>query len=404
MVRFIMALTLLVSLWLGLATRGEGGQIVIHREAVGTDGRFPLELFAELRAKPGNLNVSPASVAGALSLTYEGARGETAEEIARVLHLPADREAMRRGVRTLRARINGDGSPRPYRLVAADSLWAQRGEPLLPAYVKAASETFGAAVESVDFARDPAGSLLAINGRVSRDTNGLIPSLLNPADLVPPPSLVLVNTLYLKAPWAIPFSAEATHPAPFHTSGGKPQPVPTMRQTASLPYAEAKDVQVLGLPYKGDDLAMVVLLPRAVDGLDTLEAGLTPATLDGWVAALSSRKVAVELPKFKVKTAVELSEPLKALGIRRAFTNSADFGGIDGRRDLAISKVIHQVVVDVDEAGTEAAAATAVLMPRSAAISDPPVVFRADHPFLYLIRDVKTGAILFLGRVADPAR
>jgi serpin B len=408
MARLIMTIILLVALMLGISMREHKGAIVYERDAspvIGGNNQFAIDIFDAMRSRPGNVALSPASLSNALAMTYEGARGQTAEEIARVFHFPADRAAMRSGYHDLLARMNGDGSPRPYQLSAANSLWGQQGDPFLPEYQALVTANYGASLNSVDFRRDVEGARQAINTWVDGKTNHLIPELIKSSALDRTTSLVLVNTVYFKADWQSPFKKDRTTPADFLAAPGRKVTVPMMRQTSRLSYADAEGdgVQVLQMPYKGGDHAMIVVLPREADGLDKVEKGLTKARLDGWIVGLKPEEVAVELPRFKLNVGVELSKPLAKLGMPTAFGPSADFSGIDGKRSLFISSVVHQVVIDVNEEGTEAAAATGVIMKRSMAVQvKPPIPFRADHPFLYLIRDVKTGAILFLGRVSDP--
>jgi serpin B len=229
---------------------------------------------------------------------------------------------------------------------------------------------------------------------------------------------VLVNAIYFKGKWARQFETNLTENEPFYVSSGKAvtgptyafnyaESAPLMRQTGDFGYAELPDLQVLELPYAGDDLSMIVLLPREVDGLGNLEAGLTAENLTAWTASLKSQKVNVLLPKFKMTAEFSLKDTLMALGMSDAFNfDRADFSGMDGRKDLFVEAVIHKAFVEVNEEGTEAAAATAVLMDFAAVVQHPqPIpVFRADHPFLFLIRDNRSGSILFLGRVMDPTK
>jgi serine protease inhibitor len=403
MVRFALIIILLVSLAMGVSVAERKGSIVFERDNSGNN-QFAVDLYRALRSRPGNLTISPASISNALALTYEGARGTTADEMSHTLHFPADRGQLRQGFHDLLARINGDGSPRPYQLNAANSLWGQRGDPFLSDYLRVASETYGADLKSVDFRGDAPVACKTINTWVDGKTNHLIPELLSPNDVNSSTSLVLVNTLYFKGTWQEPFLKAATSQADFHLSPDKTVSAPLMRQTHSHRYVETADEQVLELPYKGGDYAMMVVLPRKIDGLARLEESLTPERIDTWVGKLAKRKVAVEIPKMKLTCGVELSKSLASLGMQSAFTGSADFSGIDGKHDLFVSAVVHQVVVNVDEEGTEAAAATGVVMKRLAVMQESIIPFRADHPFLYLIRDVKTGSILFMGRVLDPTR
>ena len=215
--------------------------------------------------------------------------------------------------------------------------------------------------------------------------------------------LVLTNAIYFKALWATPFDDQATAPADFHVKDHDPVRVDMMNLTSRFRYLDEKAFQALELPYQGNSLVMVVLLPRAKDGLAELEASLSCEMLDGWLKKLSSRRVNVSLPRFKLTAELELKDALSTLGMPVAFQpRKADFAGITGTRDFAISAVVHKAFVEVKEKGTEAAAATGVTMSRAAVAPVPPVVFRADHPFFFLIRDNSTGSLLFLGRLVRP--
>jgi serpin B len=217
--------------------------------------------------------------------------------------------------------------------------------------------------------------------------------------------LVLANAIYFKGDWAVQFDGKATAKAPFHVAPGETVEAPLMSQKNQFGYAELGELQVLALNYKGKALSMVVLLPKKPDGLAALETSLTPANLEKWTRNLPAREVQVFLPKFKMTSQFRLNEKLRALGMTDAFDESkADFSGLDGRKQyLFITAVLHKAFVEVNEEGTEAAAATAVVIGLRSAPARP-LVFRADHPFLFLIRDNRTGSILFLGRVVDPAK
>jgi serpin B len=405
MYRLVLIIILLLSLITGVSAVDRKGSVVLEHDRTGvTEGsnRFAVDLYRALRSRPGNVTISTASISNALALTYEGARGTTASEMASALHFPTDREQMRHGFHDLLTRINGDGSPRPYQLNAANSLWRQIGDPYLPEYLQVVSENYGADLKSVDFRSNAALACRTINAWVDGKTNHLISELLSSTDVNSSTSLVLINTLYFKGTWQEPFLKAATTPAEFHVTSDKTVSAPLMRQTHSFRYVDTSDVQVLELPYQGGDYAMIVVLPRQIDALPRLEETLTLDRIETWVGKLASRKVAVELPRLKLNCSVELSKSLASLGMPSAFTSSADFSGIDGKGGLFISAVVHQVVINVDEEGTEAAAATGVTMKRLAVKQEQPTSFRADHPFLYMIRDLKTGGILFMGRVVNP--
>ncbi len=407
MSRILMMMLLVISMLLGIVLRQVGGNAVVRSDrspVIEGNNQFAVELYRAIRSRPGNVSLAPASLSTALAMAYEGARGETADEMARTLHLPADRAAMRREYCDLLARLNGAGEERPYRLDAANALWGQEGDHFLPDFTARLADTYGAEIHAVDFRHAADSARVAINGWVDGKTNHLIPELLSPRDVRPDTSLVLVNTVYFKGSWLYPFAKGATAPGDFHPAGVPKVTVPMMHLSRGLPHASADGFGLLELPYKGGDLALDVVLPNEGVTLDQIEADFSLPGLQHAIDRLGERQVSLTMPRFKVTAASELADPLAGLGMAKAFTPRADFSGIDGTRELFLSKVVHQVVVNLDEEGTEAAAGTAGVMTRSLAVRAKPVVFRVDRPFLYLIRDVKSGAILFLGRVADPSR
>jgi serpin B len=371
------------------------------------NNEFAFDLYGRLRRGEGNLFFSPYSIATALAMTSTGAKGDTDREIARVLHVPDDPEARHAGFKALIASINGEGlsEPRPDTLVSANALWLQQGEPFLSAFVEAAKSFYGAAPFEVDFMSATESARRTINAWVEKQTAEKIRDLVGPRDIDIDTLLVLTNAIYYKGAWFHPFNEKATRPdGNFNAAGGRKVTVPMMMLSETFPYCDGGSYQALELPYSAGARAMLVLLPKSMDGLDALESSLTPKALEACVSKLAGKKVNVELPRFRLEEKFQLADVLKSLGMSRSFdSDSADFSGMTGKRELAISKVIHKAFVAVDEVGTEAAAATAVVMARAAAVFPAqPVTFRADHPFLFLIRDRKTGAILFLGRVNNP--
>lgn len=370
--------------------------------------RFAAELYARLRGgHQGNLFVSPFSVATALAMTSAGARGETLRQMAATLHLPDDPAQAHAAFGALVRRVNGEGlpEPRPDTLVTANALWLQSGEAFLPGFVDTVTARYAAALRPLDFAADPEAARRTINAWVEAQTLEKIRDLIGPNVLDRKTSAVLTNAIYFKGAWQSPFrEAQTQKDAPFHAPGGRDVKVPLMSQTGSFGYHDGGTFQALELPYQGNARSMVVLLPKKPDGLAALEASMSGESLAAWVKGLAAKRVAVELPRFRLTEGFELSGALAAMGMADAFDPSrADLSGMTGRRDHAISAVIHKAYVDVNEAGTEAAAATAVAIRATMARIEPePVSFRADHPFVVLIRDRTTGAILFLGRVVEP--
>jgi len=372
---------------------------------------FGLNLYAELRKTPAfegkSIFFSPYSVTAALAMTAAGAKGETASQMRSVLQLsmPAGKEHTALGA--LEAQLDALGQAGELRLDLANALWVQEGAPLLDPYVSLVKGSYGAGLEQLNFAAQPEPSRLTINTWVADRTEQRVLDLLPKGSISPATRLVLTNAIYFKGLWRDKFDKKLSTQLPFRVGPGKEPPVWTMRQTEKLGYAETEAVQVLELPYKGERISMVVLLPRERGGLAKLEKGLSQEQLDGWLGKLAEQKVDVFLPRFTFKWKTRLEGPLNKLGMVLPMGPQADFSGFNGKKPgdrdaFFIGAVYHSAFVAVDEEGTEAAAATAVVM-RGQLAPTPPPVFKADHPFLFLIRDGKTGAVLFMGRVLDPS-
>lgn len=368
------------------------------------NNRFTFDLYRRLSKQPGNLFFSPASISTALAMTYAGAEGRTEQEMARVLHFTLPEPRLHAAQRDARTVLDSGGKKRGYELSIANRLWGQKGYGFRPDYLKTTATDYGAALAELDFVRNSAAARDAINGWVERETRGKIRDLIPRGALGPMTRLVLTNAIYFKGDWTKKFDPRNTKNARFHVSPEKKVTAPLMFQKHRFGYAAFKDVQLLALPYgKEKHLSMVVLLPKSNDGLPALEKSLDADALAKRMSRMRPREVKVYLPKFKMTARFELGATLKALGMPTAFTpGKADFSGMATSEKLYISAVIHKAFVDVNEKGTEAAAATGVIIKATAA-PPPPPVFRADHPFLFLIRDNRTGTILFVGRVVNPA-
>jgi serpin B len=382
---------------------------------------FAADLYAQLN-KTGaekNLFLSPYSISAALAMTAQGAKGKTADQMNTVLHIGPDFQT---GMAEITQTLNPKNAP--FELSVANNLWVDLTFPLAPAFVADCQKNYNAGVTGMDFLTNPDPARRQINTAVAAQTHDKIQDLLPPNSVDRTTALVLTDAIYFKGTWETPFPKNATTDQPFHALGGKDVTVPLMKSPSGTMYgyADTDDAQILSLPYKGAPtappaagargpvpsgpsvLSMLVILPKKVDGLADIEKQATSATLTKWAAGLRRQPVQVYLPRFTMTTQFELSKELQALGMTDAFTRTADFSGISasaGNR-LAISAVIHKAFVDVNEEGTEAAAATAVTMVRSAAVPGNRAEFRADHPFLFMIRHEPTGSILFLGYVNNP--
>ena len=364
---------------------------------------FALRLYGELRNEPGNLFLSPVSLAGAFGPVAAGARGETRTAIDAALGFPGGAGeglhpalgGLLRGVEREREGVA---------LSIANALWLKHDLPMKPEFLRTGQQEYGAQVERLDF-RQSAASAKRINDWVSGETRGRIRELIAADSLDNDTALVVTNAVYFLADWADPFNASGTRDEPFYSPGGIRQ-IPLMSQGGHYRYFETDGFQAIDLPYKDPSLSMTVLLPKARGGLPSLEASLTGAKLREWLARIDAenpRKVYLHLPKLKMEESYNLVDPLRALGMGIAFTNRADFRGI-AEADLLISQVVQKTFVRIDEKGTEAAAATGVEVELTSAPPAPPPTFRADHPFFFVLRDKQSGAILFLGRVVAPER
>lgn len=360
---------------------------------------FAFDLYGRLRGEAGNVFFSPVSISTALGMTYAGARGQTADEMARVLHfeLPPDRlhSAFGQFQRFIRPPAGSKAQ-----LHIANALWPDQKYPFLPEFFSLVQAKYDAAAQAVDFAGATEQARKTINTWVAEKTAHKITELLKRGDIDGMTALVLTNAVYFKADWARQFDAKDTQEGEFRVANAQNVRVPFMKQRADFNYVEHDGVQLLELPYACGGLSMLVLLPTRPDGLAALEGRITAAWLRTAVTGLSVQKINVTLPRFKTKFRVYLGETLAAMGMPRAFSRAADFSGMDGSRELFISKVIHEAYIDLNEEGTEAAAATGVVMSRSAA--RPTVDFTADHPFMLVIREEVGGTILFMGRIRNP--
>jgi serine protease inhibitor len=373
--------------------------------AVAGNTAFAFDLYSQLRSQEGNLFLSPYSISTALAMAYGGARGETAAQMAKATHFGLAQEKLHPAFAALESGLNAVQQKGQVKLAVANSLWPQKGHAFLPAYLNLCRINYGVAITPLDFAGAAEPARQTINAWVEDKTNRKIQELLKPGMLNAETRLVLVNAIYFKGNWAGQFDKQLTKAGPFHVSAAMTVETPIMQAAKEFRYAESPEAQVLELPYAGYDLSMLVLLPRAANSLAALERSLSPAKLYAWIRSLRSREVQLWLPKFKTTSEFSLNQTLAALGMTDAFSDRADFSGMDGTKNLFISAVVHKAFVEVNEEGTEAAAATGVVGTlKGIPIPEEPVVFRADHPFLFLIRDNRAGSILFLGRIADPTR
>lgn len=372
------------------------------RAVVQGNTEFALDLYQQLQAEKGNLLFSPYSISIALAMTYAGARGETELQMAQALHFPPAQEELHPAIALLEAKLGEIGAKGSIEIRTANALWPHVRYQFLDEFLKLTREYYGVATTPVDYG-EPEAARQTINGWVEGKTEAKIKELIPPGILDPLTRLVLTNAIYFKGNWAHQFAKEMTEDAPFLVTPSETVRVPLMAQKHAFGYGETDDLQTVELPYTGNDLAMVVLLPKKADGLAELEAALTAENLGKWTDNLREREVRVLMPRFKVSQGIELKGILTSMGMADAFdANKANFSGMDGcEGSLYIAAALHKAFVEVNEEGTEAAAATAVVMGLRFA-PPPPPTFRADHPFVFMIREKSTGSILFLGRVVNP--
>jgi serpin B len=370
------------------------------QKVVNANNQFAFDLYSELtKSEAGNIFYSPYSISAALGMTCEGAKGETAEEMQKVFHFP-ESSVLRPNFAKIYNDINkGHGD---YELKTGNALWIQQNYPLLEDYIERVKKYYGGKAANLDFVSEPEKSRQTINSFIEKQTNGKIKDLIPPDCLNPLTRLVLTNAIYFKGIWVWQFDPGDTREMDFRITPTEVVKVPMMYMEpdkARFNYADLGDLQILELPYRGDKISMLIVLPA--ENLESIEP-LTLEKLSEWKSQMQETKLdAIYLPKFEFDMKYFMKDTLSAMGMPTAFSSKADFSGMAGNRDLFISFVIHQAWVKVDEKGTEAAGATAVGMELTAVM--PGDIFRADHPFLFIIQQKDTGNILFLGRVNDPA-
>lgn len=390
------------------AQEGATGQLV--------DGNtvFALHLYGSFSNDDGNLLFSPYSISQALAMTYAGANGETATQMADTLHFTLDQSAVPAAFQTLNGdlvtRGTADADPDrgypPRSLQIANGLWGEQTFPFSPSFSDELAGAYGAGLQPADFQNDPEGVREEINQWVAEHTGDKIQDIVPEGAITQDSRLVLANAVYFYGGWLLTFNEDSTEDGDFTLADGTTASVPFMHQQDHFLYAAGDGFQVIELPYAGSQLAFTVILPD--DGqFNAVEQNLTPDFLVSALSQLSSRELVLGMPKFKFEYSASLADTLKALGMTDAFdANLADFSGMldaSVSQPLAIGDVLHKAFIAVDENGTEAAAATTVMMAGAAAPTDPPLDVTIDHPFIFLIRDTQTGTILFMGRVMDPS-
>jgi serpin B len=367
---------------------------------------FAFELYQALKGEEGNLFYSPYSISLALAMTYAGARNETAQQMADTLNFILEQDNLHPAFNWLDAELasRGEGAEgkddEGFRLNVVNAIWGQKDYDFLSDFLDVLAGNYGAGLRILDFMSETEKSRLTINEWVSDQTEGRIEDLVPQGAIDALTRLVLTNAIYFNAAWEDPFDEDMTADGPFYLLDGGQVIVPMMKQTEFFGYTEGDGYQAVELQYDGGELSMVILLPEA-GNFQVFEEGLQAQKISDIISSLQSTRVALTMPKFEFDTEFSLKDTLADMGMPIAFSSDADFSGMTGNRDLFISDVFHKAFVAVDEAGTEAAAATAVIM-RLTAVPEHSVEVTIDHPFIFLIRDIETGAILFVGRVMNP--
>ncbi len=386
------------------------------QQVVNANNEFTFDFYSEINKKEGNIFYSPYSISAALAMTYEGAKGQTAEEMKSVFHFP-ESNILRPNFAAIYNNLNKKG--KEYKLSTGNALWAQQDYQFLPEYLSRVEKYYGGKAANLDFVGESEKSRQTINSFIEQQTNYKIKDLISQGVLNAYTRLVLTNAIYFKGTWVKQFDKKYTRDKDFTTISGQKVKTPMMQLTgggAKFNYADLGELQILELPYKGEDVSMLILLPKQGKDYDfeTREIITSDYTLDD--IELSSDKLNeyksqmqetkldyISIPKFEFDTKYFMKDTLSVMGMPTAFTDRADFSGMTGKEDLLISFVIHQAYVKVDEEGTEAAAATAVGGIKLTSVSLRKE-FRADHPFIFIIQEKETGNILFMGRVADPTK
>ncbi len=370
---------------------------------------FAMELYQNLRSGSGNLFFSPYSISLALAMVYAGAGGDTQKQMAQALHFSLPPERLHPALNALDQQItsNAQASNVPgqgFHLNIANSIWGQDGFPFLPAYLDLLAQDYGAGLHLADFIHAAEPARQVINAWVGQQTHGKITNLFPQGSIDNSTRLVLANAIYFKAAWESPFDSTSTGNDTFTLLDGSQASVPMMhsKSDSMYLYAQGSNYQAVGLPYAGSNIMMVVLMP-ASGSFANFEAGLTDAQFESILAGMTGASLNLEMPKFETENQFDLKSTLTSLGMPDAFSDTADFSGMDGRKDLFIGDVLHKAYVNVDENGTEAAAATGIVMVGMAAPAQPQIV-TINHPFLFFIFDPQTKTILFMGRMLNPGQ
>jgi serpin B len=366
------------------------------------NNQFAFDLYKTIKSNSDNAFYSPFSISVALGMTVEGAKNTTRKEMLKTMHLPEDDLIRQTGFRSLLTAINAPD--KQYKLSTANSIWVQSGMTLKPEFETSLKNNFKGGLNSLNFKVEGDNCRVPINDWVANNTNQKIIDLIPEKSINKFTRMVLTNAIYFKGQWKKEFSKELTSDQYFHLIDQKSVVVPMMQSLKSdHKYLKTENAAILEIPYKNDELSMILILPDP-GKFSAVEAAMSEAQFEIWQKQMTNQTVDVTIPKFKFRQKLMLSQKLKEMGMEQAFTDVADFSGMTKDESLKISEVIHEAFIEVNEEGTEAAAATAVIMVRteSKEFEDQTLQFRADRPFIFILKHKSKGSILFMGRVMNP--
>lgn len=365
-----------------------------------SNSKFAADLYKQIKNEPINLFYSPISITSAIAMTYAGASGETLKQISNTLYFSTNQDELHQNYDILLKRFS-DTNSEGVQLKVANSLWLQENMKITSQYLSITNKYYNAGVIPVNFIADPEKSRKTINNWVEKNTNNKIQDLLPDGSIHSQTRMVLVNAIYFKGPWDKIFDKNQNTSDVFYVYKTCETQATFMNNYINTSFYEDSQLSIVEIPYANQEQSLVIILPKEKYGLKEIEKLFEQKMMDEYIGKMEEKRVALSIPKFKTESTYELKDILSKMGMPIAFTNDADFSGITGDKSLAIDKVIHKAYIDINEEGTEAAAATAVTMRKTAMLLDE-VTFKADHPFIYFIRDNETNTILFVGRLMNP--
>jgi serpin B len=380
------------------------GNVFSASDLAESNNHFTIDLFKQIESKSENIVYSPYSISNVLAMTYSGAATETAEQMSEVLYFPPPAKVEKASWDLKKLILSNDTLPGT-EINLANAIWAQKDFDFLPQYLDKIEKWYDAPLTIMDFTRDDSRekSRVEINNWVEENTREKIKDLIGPGVLAANTRMVLTNAIYFNGKWMWPFDKNLTSPSIFHVSSQESVRTEFMHLNKTLPYYEDEEIQAVRFPYRGERLSMTILLPKSIEAWKMISQVLNNDRLDRVESQFTDTELSVSLPKFTLELKLNLKNELSSMGMNLAFERGADFSGMTGEKNLYIDEVIHMAFIEVSENGTEAAAATAAIISLKSALREDPVIFNADHPFLYLIRDHQSGSIIFMGRLVRPS-